>query len=1291
MLTDFTPPKEFDGYRLLRLLGRGGMGQVFLAHDTVLDRRVAIKLIAPIGASTALRTRFLVEARAIARLTHPNVVAIYRVGEVMGRPYLASEFIRGQGLERLAKPMSGARVFEIALGLARGLGAAHRRGVLHRDIKPANVMLSDDGEVKLLDFGIAKLTGTVASSIPPPLESSMPPPSPSASPMRATPTSLHERVSTGELAVERTPEPAYADDDAPDAPRPPLEMHLTRPGTVVGTPHYMAPEVFLGHPASPRSDVYSLGALLYHLAVGQPPHIEAEYPALLLAVTSREAMPIHELAPTIDPRLAAVIDRCLRMDPTLRFANGEDVFAALEQLAPEERREAILEGNPYRGLNAFEASHRSLYFGRDTEARAIVERLRHETFVLVAGDSGVGKSSLCRAGVFPRIGQAFGSGRTCVSITIVPGRHPVTAISAALAPYLKIDEEILATQILLEPGAAAREVRRRIRITEGLALFIDQLEELVTLSDPAEASAFAEMVGWLTVPNPVVRVLATARGDFLGRLATLPTLGDEITRSLYFLRPLSAERLRDAIVGPARVMGIAFESEELVGELVRSTARADGGLPLLQFALASLWDQRDRERGIISAKALETLGGVAGALARHADDVVSGMRPVQQAAARRILLELVSADGTRARKLESDLGIDDAEARAALDVLVRGRLLVAREAEGGAEYEVAHETLLDAWGTLNLWMREDAGAQLQRARLSVAVAEWERLGRAPEALFGARQVEEAQGVARASLKANEAAFLAASRNALRRQRALRALALVALPVVVALIYGGYVVARGREVVAQLQQARALLADARGLDAELEAQRRDAFAAFDAQDRTKGEASWARALSIAAEIKPIHARASAAVETALMLDVTRDDVRATLGEVLYERARAAERDHQRDTRDEFLQRLALYDKAGTWLARWRAPGFVHLTTTPKGASVTVARYLASDDGARALTTPRSLGVTPIADVALERGSYVFVVTAPGFATVRYPAVVERDQALDVDLELPTEADVPEGFVYIPAGRFLFGSSAEAGLRRFFSTVPLHARSTNAFVIAKHETTFAEWIEFLRALPAAEREAHTPHVDSGAFTAAVGLEELAGGAWQLTLQRGAQTVVARSGQPVTYASRDRRTAQDWLHFPVGGITVADADAYAAWLDRTGRVPGARLCDELEWERAARGADDREFPHGERLAQDDANFDETYGKEPLSRGPDEVSSHVASRSPFGLDDMSGNVWELTRSVLAADEYVARGGSYYYEPNSNRSDNRDVVEPTMRDLSIGLRVCASPTREGRRASDPR
>jgi formylglycine-generating enzyme required for sulfatase activity len=238
--------------------------------------------------------------------------------------------------------------------------------------------------------------------------------------------------------------------------------------------------------------------------------------------------------------------------------------------------------------------------------------------------------------------------------------------------------------------------------------------------------------------------------------------------------------------------------------------------------------------------------------------------------------------------------------------------------------------------------------------------------------------------------------------------------------------------------------------------------------------------------------------------------------------------------------------------------------------------------------------------------------------------------------------------------------------------------MHEVTTPAYLIARHEVTFGEWIQFLEALPPAERKRRTPAAVSPRN--ALELRQLADGAWQLSLRPTIHTYQARQGEPIRYLDRDRRALQDWSRLPVAAITFDDAEAYAAWLAASGRVPGARLCDEYEWERAARGADGRNFPSGNTLAPDDANFDVTYGRRPLAFGPDEVGAHPRSRSPFGVDDLAGNVWEWVRSVAQPNEIVYRGGSWYQGQTTSRSANREVGERTQRHPFHGVRMCATP-----------
>src|SRR5215470_5859675 len=356
-MSEWAPPPEFDGYRVVGPLGRGGMGRVFLGHDVLLERAVAVKFIASVEPSAQSRERFFLEARAIARLSHPNVVTVYRVGEVQGHPYLVAEFIRGQSLNKVSKPLPADRVLEVGIGLARGLAAAHRQGILHRDIKPSNVILSESGEIKLLDFGLAKL------------------------------------IEDGAPRTGAAPRPYSPNDSTLGLDRGAGRLDLTQSDVVLGTPAYMAPEVLAGEPASRRSDVFSLGAVLFELCAGEVPERRDGTPVVS----------VQTVAPGVPSGLASVVDRSLALDPSQRFASADQLLDALEQLKRTEPAPASTEGNPYRGLRPFEAEHQSLFFGREVETRAVVERLRSDPVVVVAGDSGVGKSSLCRAGVMPLI------------------------------------------------------------------------------------------------------------------------------------------------------------------------------------------------------------------------------------------------------------------------------------------------------------------------------------------------------------------------------------------------------------------------------------------------------------------------------------------------------------------------------------------------------------------------------------------------------------------------------------------------------------------------------------------------------------------------------------------------------------------------------------------------------------------------------------------------------------------------------------------------------------------------
>jgi len=1247
----WTPPEAFDEFRLERVIGRGGMGVVYMAHDTSLGRRVAVKFIASELPEPWVRRYFEFEARIIAQLQHPNVVTVYRVGKCDGHPYIVSEYIVGKSLAELPLPVPWRRVLSLGVGLARGLAAAHRQRVLHRDLKPSNALVTESGEVKLLDFGLA------------------------------------ERFEPAAALSHRDGPPA---DTVPGTGEEEADPRL-----LVGTLLYMAPELLEGAPASPRSDLYSLGLILRELCTGEMPRRPSFPPEPMPPPTG--------LGPGVDPDFAAIIARCLAPNPGERFASADALREALERLERSSAPTPLVAGNPYRGLAPFEAEHRALFFGRDAEIRAVLERLRHRPLVLVAGDSGAGKSSLCRAGVVPQVAAgALGDARERTTLTLWPGHRPIEALAAALAPVLGRKEAELVTA-LADPrpwlGQALREAHQQGR---GLLLFVDQLEELITLSEPAQAAHFARLLGELALPSDGVRVLLAVRGDFLTRVCALPGLGEEAERALYILRPMPPEGVREAIVGPARGRGVIFESQELIQTLVVSTAQGVGSLPLLQFALAELWERRDAARGLISRASLEEMGGVAGALSRHADGVLARLSPNEREAARRLLLRLVTGEGTRLERTEEELVEPTDEAsRAALRALEEGRLLHTRTAGGQPRYEIAHDSLIGSWGTLRGWLDDDIGHRAVRKRVEHASAEWERLLHAQETLWGQRLLDEARLLDSSTLGARERAFLAASRRAMARERWGRWLVMLVLVLAVGGSYGwlrlqAYL--ELRVIDALVQSAREELASGRELAQRASLRRENALALFDGRPspsagsasspgpRDLGKAAerqWTEALALRDQAEAAYVQASQTLEKALDRDRGLLKTRQLIAEVAYERVVLAELFHQQRERDEQMQRLEQVTRdtevGAEWLRRLTAPAELELVTDPPGARVELERYVDARGGRR---PEPSAGLTPITRLQLPRGSYLLRVTHEGHVPVTLPLLLTPGAREQVRLTLPTA--VPEGYVYIPPGCFLLGSAEPEQLRIFMLSAPLHRFCLKeGYLIGRTEVTFGDWITFLDALPPdapARRLLEQPRFS---FTGAVTLRQQPGGGWTFSFYRSHEDVfTAKEGELFRYPSRAQRGTADWRRFPLSGVSAEDLAGYFYWLDRTGRLPGARLCSQHEWEYAARGADGRRYPHGDELQPDDANIDTTYDRQPRDFGPDEVGSHPASVSPFGLMDVSGNAYEVTRSVTPEHgRVVYRGGAWYYDAFTAYIANLSAGDPTQRDAAIGVRVCASFT----------
>jgi TolB-like protein/Tfp pilus assembly protein PilF/predicted Ser/Thr protein kinase len=268
-------------YRVTRRLGAGGMGEVLLAHDTKLERSVAIKVMSTeLSKNQNQRKRFSLEAKAASGLNHPNICVIHEVGETSdGRPFLAMEYIEGETLEGI---LSRRRVkireaISIGAQVADALDAAHSRGIVHRDIKPGNIMLDKRGRAKVLDFGLAKKFGP------------------------------------------------------PDATSTPSDSD-TATGFLIGTPHYMSPEQALGGELDSRSDIFSLGVVLYELVAGQRPFLGKTVGEAINKIVNQEPRPLGLENPRFTPALDGIIFKCLAKEPEQRYASAKELAADLAKL-----------------------------------------------------------------------------------------------------------------------------------------------------------------------------------------------------------------------------------------------------------------------------------------------------------------------------------------------------------------------------------------------------------------------------------------------------------------------------------------------------------------------------------------------------------------------------------------------------------------------------------------------------------------------------------------------------------------------------------------------------------------------------------------------------------------------------------------------------------------------------------------------------------------------------------------------------------------------------------------------
>ncbi len=695
--------RQIKSYTIVKQIGTGGFGEVYVAKQAVINRDVAVKVILPDFANRPdFIQRFQYEAELVAKLEHPHIVPLYDYWRDPDGAFLVMRYIKSGNLaDKLITDgaLDIASASKLLDQVAGALNTAHRNKIIHQDIKPANILLDDDGNAYLTDFGIARdIEGNIN----------------------------------------------LAEDES---------------NTLHGSPKYISPEHLRRREITARSDIYSLGILMYEVLTGHPPFEHEDMLQLLQMHVRRDLPPLQDKNPSLPDLLNYPLQQATLKDPLARYENAiqfaQDFQIAVANLNPErtepipfssgevaEVTGAIDVRNPYKGLKAFHESDADDFYGRDSLVQSLKKRMTDKgqfgRFLAVVGASGSGKSSVVRAGLIPAIrnDEIMGLPKLYIS-TMIPGTDPMRGLEGAILKVASRATMQLMDTISHDDYDLTEVLKSALPENGEMLLLIDQFEELFTLvTDEQKRYNFLQMVYTaLTADDSRLRIIVTLRADFLDRPLQYANWGELFRERMELVPAMSQAELRDAIEEPANKAGLVLESG-LSGIIIADMHSQIGVLPLLQYTLSELYERR---QGIeLTVDAYTDMGGISGALAKRADEIYQSLTTEQRDLAKLLFTRLVRIgnreENTRQRVLLGEiysLERDYETIKSTVDTFGKYRLLTFDNDPNTRmpTLEITHEALIRSWDLFRSWIADNEDDLRLQERLSIEARQWQTEGK----------------------------------------------------------------------------------------------------------------------------------------------------------------------------------------------------------------------------------------------------------------------------------------------------------------------------------------------------------------------------------------------------------------------------------------------------------------------------------------------------------------------------------------------------------------------------------